>query len=86
MNRLERNRLHAEAIVEKISRNLEIRAVRITEVIDLRKARLYRLLRELRQADVNDKQQRLISRVKNRLFNESVSNSAREQWADTMWR
>lgn len=71
----ERARRQAELIVHRISQNLEIapansplRRHNLIRPCEIRKFELYALLARLRRAEQTPKQQRIIIRIKHRLF------------------
>lgn len=75
MTRRERARQQAEQIVKRISQNLEIapanspiRRHNVIKPCEIRKFELYALLARLRRAEQTPKQQRIIIRIKHRLF------------------
>lgn len=74
----------AEQIVHRISQNLEIapansplRRHNLIRPCEIRKFELYALLARLRRAEQNPKQQRIIIRIKHRLF----KSETHETWS-----
>lgn len=80
----DRARQQAELIVHRISQNLELASVNspvrrhnLIRTCEIRKFELYALLSRLRRAEHTPKQQRIILRIKHRLF----KSETRENWS-----